>query len=273
MRSNTPTSLKDLVIVIKGAGEIATGIACRLHKAQFKKILMLDIQHPLAVRRQVSFCEAIHETTKSVEGIEAVKVKTIHEVEALWKKNKIPVLIDPVAKSLPDIKPHVLIDAILAKKNKGTSKQDAQWVIALGPGFEAKIDAHVLVETNRGHNLGRLIFSGKAEPDTGIPGNIEGYTHERVLRASASGVFESRKEIGEEVTKNDVIGTIEGTIVSAQINGILRGLIKSGTFVRKSLKIGDIDPRNKPAYCNSISDKAQAIGGAVLESILFQFNR
>ena len=164
------------------------------------------------------------------------------------------------------------MDAILSKKNIGTRHQDADLVIALGPGFEAGKDAHVVIETNRGHNLGRLIYSGKPEPDTGIPGQIGNYTIERVLRSGATGIFESKHSIGDLVERGDIIGNVGGSIVKCEINGILRGLIRPGTKVKKSMKIGDIDPRGNIAYCYTVSEKARNIGGAVLEAILRVYN-
>lgn len=264
--------LKDRVIIIKGAGEQATGIACRLYRANFRRILMLETPSPLAVRRQVSFCEAVHESCMTVEGIEAVRIGDDLERHAAWAGGKIAVRVDPHGESLSRCKPDLFIDATLAKRNLGTSINDAPLVIALGPGFTAGMDCHVVIETNRGHDLGRLIYSGMAEPNTGIPGDIASYTKERVLRAPADGVFTTEKQIGDLVRKGEVIGVVGTAEVASQLDGILRGLIRPGSAVRKGLKIGDVDPRGEAGYCDTISEKARSLGGAVLEAILCAYN-
>ena len=269
----TTPSLKDRIIVIKGAGELATGVACRLYHANFRRILMLETSAPLAVRRQVSFCEAIHEQTMMVEGIEAVRIDKGTGLFTAWRNGKIAVRVDPKAESLYHDKPDVFIDATLAKRNLGTCITDAPLVIALGPGFVADKDAHVVIETNRGHDLGRLILAGAAEANTGDPGNIGGYTKERVIRSPADGVFTVEKKIGDSVTKGDLIGRVGSTAVIAPLDGMLRGLIRPDSSVTTGLKIGDIDPRNEVSYCDTISEKARALGGAVLEAILSYYNR
>lgn len=267
------TALKDRVIIIKGAGEMASGVACRLYRANFRRILMLETPSPLAVRRQVSFCEAIHEQQKIVEGIEAVRVTADAELQQAWQAGKIAVTVDPRGESVRRLRPDVLIDATLAKRNLGLAITDAPLVVALGPGFTAGRDCHVVIETNRGHDLGRLINAGMAEANTGIPGNIAGYTAERVLRAPADGLFTTQKRIGGPVRQGEVIGRIGTIAVAAQIDGILRGLIRSGSTVTKGLKIGDIDPRGDAGYCDTISEKARALGGAVLEALLAAYNQ
>jgi xanthine dehydrogenase accessory factor len=264
--------LKDRVIIIKGAGEQATGIACRLYRANFRRILMLETPSPLAVRRQVSFCEAVHDGSMTVEGIEAVRVFDEMERYAAWADGKIAVRVDPQGACVARCKADIFIDAILAKRNLGTSMAEAPLVIALGPGFTAGTDCHVVIETNRGHDLGRLITAGMAEPNTGIPGNIGGYTAERVLRAPADGTFTTERQIGGLVCKGEVIGLVGSAEVVSQLDGILRGLIRPGSTVRKGLKIGDIDPRGEAGYCDTISEKARALGGAVLEAILAVYN-
>jgi xanthine dehydrogenase accessory factor len=268
--NNTPLSL--LIVVIKGAGEQATGIACRLYRSNFKRILMLETPSPLAVRRQVSFCEAIHETCATVEGIEAIRVTDEIERDAAWESGKIAVQIDPQGLSLNSCKPDVFIDATLAKRNLGTSITDAPLVIALGPGFIAGADCHIVIETNRGHDLGRLILSGMAQANTSIPGDITGYTSERVLRAPTDGIFTTDKQIGDPVSKGEIIGSVGSVAVVSQLDGVLRGLIRPSSSVRKELKIGDIDPRGEAGYCNTVSEKARALGGAVLEAILAVYN-
>lgn len=264
--------IKDLVIAIKGAGEMATGIACRLFQANLKHIFMMEIETPIAVRRKVSFCEAIHDGSISVEGIEAKKISDMDDIVSAWADNCIPVLVDPDWNAVKVVHPHVVIDAVIAKKNLGTKPSDARLVIGLGPGFEAGKDVHMVIETNRGHNLGRIILNGCPEPNTGVPGNIAGYTRERVLRAPCTGIFTSSLSIGTPVEKNDVIGHVDNQPVITRIGGILRGRIRNHTQVTNQLKIGDIDPRGNRTYCTTISEKARAIGGSVLEGILREYN-
>ncbi len=267
------TVLKDRIILIKGAGEMATGVACRLYDSNLRRILLLETASPLAVRRHVSFCEAVHEGAKVVEGIAAVRVSNEAELLNAWAEGKIAVRVDPQGESVSSIKPDVLIDATLAKRNLGISIDDAPLVVALGPGFEAGDDCHVVIETNRGHDLGRLLSSGSAEANTGVPGTIGGYTKERVLRSPADGCFITERQIGDKVRAGEVIGRVGNAEVIASINGILRGLIRPGSSVRKGLKIGDIDPRGEKIYCDTISEKARSLGGAVLEAVLAAYNK
>jgi len=272
----TKTNLKDLVIAIKGAGEMATGIAWHLFQANFKHIFMMEIEHPIAVRRQVSFCEAIQDGSIIVEGVTAKKVSDIDQIRAAWDNNYIPVVVDPGWDTIKVIRSDVVIDAIIAKKNIGTHPSEAKLVIGLGPGFEAGKDVHKIIETNRGHNLGRIITQGCAEPDTGIPGNISGYTKHRVIRAPCKGKFTSSLSIGTLVKKDDVIGQVENQmgkqLVVARIAGVLRGQIRNNTMVKDNLKIGDIDPRGQTEYCATISEKARSIAGSVLEAVLREYN-
>lgn len=265
-------SLKNLTIGIKGAGEIASGIAWRLHRANFHQLFMLECPSPLAVRREVSFCEAVFHNSMTVEGLTALKAESAEEIRTAWERQLIPVLVDPSWTVIGQVKPDVVIDAIIAKQNLGTGLHEAPLVIALGPGFEAGVDAHAVIETNRGHNLGRVLYSGKTEPDTSVPGDIGGYTVERVLRAPADGFFHPGKVLGENIKAGEIIGDVDGLPVRSQIDGVLRGLIAPGGKVQKGLKIGDIDPRNQAGYCQTISEKARAIGGSVLEAILTAYN-
>jgi len=264
--------IKELVIGIKGAGEIASGIACRLFQSNIKNVFMTETKHPLAVRRQVSFCEAVHDGKIIVEGVEAKKIDSFEEIHHAWDENKIPVIVDPYWTSIKAAKPHVVIDAVIAKKNLGTNLSEAPQVIGLGPGFEAGKDVHIVIETNRGHNLGKVILKGCPEANTGIPGPIGGFTHERVLRAPCAGIFKSDLDIGAMVKKNQVVGNVDGQDVIAQIDGVLRGQIRDNTIVKDNLKIGDIDPRGKIEYCTCISEKARAIGGSILEAVLRKYN-
>ena len=264
--------LRERIVVIKGAGEMASGVAWRIYMSNIRKILMLETAFPLAVRREVSFCEAVHEGHKTVEGVEAIKVDDYDNLLQAWGIGKIAVAVDPEWKLLDQAQPDVVIDAILAKRNLGTQMREAPLVIGLGPGFVAGQDVHLVIETNRGHNLGRIITSGKAAPDTGIPGAIKGYTEERVLRAPCDGEFNARHSIGNPVKHGDAIGVVAAEPVVAKIDGVIRGLIRSPIGVRQGLKIGDIDPRGLVDYCNTISEKARAIAGAVLEAILRTYN-
>jgi xanthine dehydrogenase accessory factor len=264
--------INELIIGVKGAGEIASGIACRLFQSNIKNIFMMETKNPLAVRRQVSFCEAVHDGKIIVEEIEAKKIISSGEIHHAWKENKIPVIVDPDWDCIKTVKPHVVIDAIIAKKNLGTSLHEAPVVIGLGPGFEAGKDVHIAIETNRGHNLGRVILTGCPEPNTGVPGSTNGFTHERVLRAPCAGIFNSELNIGTTVKKEQVVGHVDGQDVIAQIDGVLRGQIRNNTKVTDKLKIGDIDPRGEIQYCTTISEKARAIGGSVLEAVLNKYN-
>jgi xanthine dehydrogenase accessory factor len=265
--------LDEITILIRGAGEMASGVAHRLHQSHFK-VCMLEIPHPVAVRREVSFCEAVYEGTKQVEGVQSKLISGPKEIESAWEEGTIPILVDPDGlKARHFLKPDVLIDAIMAKKNLGTHMKDAPLVIGLGPGFNAGKDVHIVIETNRGHDLGRMILKGAAEPDTSIPGNIAGYTIERLLRTMQKGVFHSQKSIGDRVTKGSVVAVVDDFPVIARINGVVRGLIREGVEVKKGMKVGDVDPRGKRESCFTISDKARSIAGGVLEAILYWFNK
>jgi xanthine dehydrogenase accessory factor len=267
------TDLRKLIIVIKGAGEMASAVAWRLYMANLQKILMLETDKPLAVRREVSFCEAVHAGYQIVEEVEAVQVQGLADTYQVWENGKIAVAADPQWLLMEKIHPQVVVDAILAKKNLGTRMQEAELVIGLGPGFNAGRDVHMVIETNRGHNLGRIITACSAEPNTGIPGTINGYSEERVLRAPTAGKFLARRSIGDSVKADEVVGFVEETEVRAGIGGVVRGLIRSQTSVTKGLKLGDIDPRALQHHCYTISDKARAIGGAVLEAVMRAYNK
>ena len=259
-------------ILVRGGGDLASGVAWRLHQCGFR-VVVTEIPEPLAVRRKVAFCEAVYDGQSVVEGVTAVLVKGPEEVDGVWDQGFIPVLVDLGAVCRHLIKPEVIVDAILAKKNLGTSVNDALLVVALGPGFEVGKDAHFVVETNRGHHLGRLLTSGSAAPDTGVPGPVQGITSERVLRAPESGPWLNIVDIGDMVKKGDLVGTVQGEALYASINGVLRGLIHPRITVSKGLKIGDIDPRGKKEFCFTISEKAMAIAGGVLEAILRTYGR
>lgn len=264
--------MSDLVIGIKGAGEMASAVAHCLFRANFSQLFMMETAEPLAIRRLVSFSSAVHSGQITIEGANGVRAKSIADARTAWAENKIPIFVDPHWLMVERLKPNVVIDAILAKRNLGTTIKEAALVVALGPGFIAGQDAHVVVETNRGHDLGRLIFTGSAAQDTGIPGVIGGYSTERVLRAPTVGRFVAEKHIGDMVQTGECVGMVGDQSVEAGIDGVLRGLIANGSSVTRGLKIGDIDPRGQIENCSSISDKARAIGGAVLTSIMMQFN-
>lgn len=272
-RTYVSKKLNQLTIILRGAGDLATGIACRLYRGGFVRLLMTEIEHPLAVRRMVSFCEAVYEGSCSVEGIQSVKISDTMEVDKAWKDRLIPILVDPENRSRHALQPDVLIDAIMAKKNMGTTMTDAPLVIGLGPGFTAGQDVHYVIETQRGHDMGRLIQNGSASPDTGVPGDIGGKTNQRVLRAPVDGIFLSDLPIGRSVLEGAVVGSVSGKPVFASLTGVLRGMIRPGTTVTAGLKIGDIDPRNDQASCHTISEKARALGGSALEAILMTYNR
>lgn len=252
---------------------MATGSACRLFRSGFHKLLMTEIERPLAVRRTVSFSEALYEGTATVEGIQAVRINSPDQAVKLWSEGMIPVLVDPTNASKDVFKPDVVVDAILAKRNLGTAITDAALVIGFGPGFFAAKDVHCVVETNRGHDLGRLILEGPSMPDTGVPGDVMGHTALRVLRAPEDGVFQARLAIGTLVDEGQIVGSVNGEPIAAKVQGTLRGLIRSGIVVTRGLKIGDVDPRANPAYCHTISEKARAIAGAVLEALMMWFNQ
>ena len=261
-----------MLVVIKGAGDLATGIAYRLNKSGFD-VVMTEIDKPTTVRRTVAFSQAIFDNEVEIEGIKGIKVRNINEIYDEIKKNNIPVIIDKKADIIKELKPEAVVDAIIAKKNLGTSIKDAPIVIGVGPGFEAKVDCHLVVETKRGHYLGKVIENGTAIPNTGVPGNIGGYTKERIIRASADGEIKPVVSIGEFVMKGQVVAYIDGVEVLAEIDGIVRGMLQEGIEVFKGMKSGDIDPRCEKDHCFTISDKARSIGGGVLEAIMYMSNK
>jgi len=258
--------LSDLVLV-KGAGDLATGVAHRLHRCGFQ-VVMTEIEQPTVIRRTVSFAEAVYVGFNTVEGVTAQFVGDALDAADVLKQGEIPVMADPEAKIALQLKPGVMVDAIMAKKNTGTRITDAPLVIGLGPGFTAGIDVHAVIETKRGHNLGRVILEGCAEPNTGIPGYIDGYTSERLIKAPADGIFVPRFDIGSLVKAGEAVGFVDDHPVEAAITGVLRGLIRGGIRVTRGQKIGDIDPRGRVEHCFTISDKARAVAGGVLEAIL-----
>jgi len=259
-------------VVVRGGGDIASGTIQKLYRSGFN-VVILEVEKPTAIRRNVAFSDAIYNGETLIEGIKAIRVTSIEEIKEAHKNNSIPIMIDPEGKIIKELKPLAVIDAILAKKNLGTNKEMAPITIALGPGFKADVDVDVVIETMRGHNLGRLIFDGYAMPNTGSPGEIAGYSTERVIYSEADGVIKNICNIGDIVSKGDVLAYIGDTKVIAPIGGLLRGLIKDGTCVYEGLKIGDVDPRLREIKnYTTISDKARNIGGGVLEALLMMKN-
>ena len=252
-------------ILIKGAGDLATGISYEFWLAGHQ-ILMTDIEVPLAVRRTVSFSRAVYEGEAQVEQAKGILVQNLEEALRVTKAGNIAVIVDPQAKIRETYCPDVLIDGIMAKKNLGTRIGDAPVVIGIGPGFTAGADCHFVIETQRGPSLGQVISEGSAIPNTGIPGEIAGYTIERLVRASASGTMEPIAQIGDLVKKGQTVAMTGGVPVCAQMSGIVRGMLQEGVQVEKGLKIGDIDAREKKEYCVTISDKARKIGRGAMEA-------
>ena len=257
-----------MLILVKGAGDLATGTAVRLYRAGFQ-VVMTDIAQPTAVRRTVAFSQCIYDGQTTVEGITARKAENRDQVRDILAAGEIPVLVDPQAAILAQLPFMVVVDAILAKKNLGTTISDAPIVLALGPGFTAGTDCHGVIETKRGHDLGRLILEGSAIPNTGVPGDVGGYTKERIIRSPAGGPFEPVAQIGQQVNLGDVVAKVNGIPVTAQLTGIVRGMLPAGIPVTAGMKAGDIDPRCEVRHCFTVSDKARAIGGGVLEGLLY----
>ena len=272
---------KKILIICRGGGDLATGIVHRLFRAGFP-VLVLETDSPAAIRRQVSFSEAVYDGTATVEGVTAERIASADRasVDHVLEAGRVPLLVDPEGSSIPLLKPDIVVDAIIAKKNLGTAKEMAPLVIGVGPGFTAGEDVDLVVESMRGHNLARIFTTGSALPNTGIPGNIGGFTKERVLHAEAAGYMKNIRKIGDIVEKGEEIariyekmtedGTFFGSYVSveASISGIIRGLIREGYHFQKGFKIADIDPRESElANCFTISDKARNIGGSVLEAV------
>lgn len=306
-QSNNQIIKKNLLIICRGAGDLATGIIHRLHRAGHR-VIALETDYPAAIRRQVSFCEAVYDGSAAVEGVTARLVPALTDaetdtetysgindtpaahiasekwdsaaIEAVLEAGEVPLLIDQKGESIALLKPDVVVDAIIAKKNLGTTINMAPLVIGVGPGFTAGQDVHLVIESMRGHNLARIITDGMAQPNTGVPGNIAGFTSERVIHAPAAGYIHDLRKIGDIVQKGDEIARIypdkesydnalsEYVPVNATITGIIRGLIREEYYFREGFKIADIDPRESElSNCFTISDKARSIAGSVLEAV------
>lgn len=258
------------LIIIRGGGDIATGIAYRLFKAHYK-ILMLEVEAPLAVRLTVSAAAAVFDGEIQIEDMHVKRIKCLEDIDIM--SNDVNVFIDPSGTCIKALHPNILIDAIMAKRNTGTTSAMAPIVIGIGPGFRAPDDVNAVIETKRGHYLGRAIYNGEAIPNTGIPGIVNGYGVERVLRAPSNGFLEPLHRIGDHVVANEIIAFIDDNPVVAPFDGIIRGLIHHSVPVKKGLKIGDVDPRQEAAYCHTLSDKVLAVGGGVLEAVSWlQYN-
>ena len=260
---------KDDIVVVRGGGDIASGAIQKLYRSGFK-VLVLETETPSAIRRKVAFCEAVYEKEIEIEGIKTRLVDNNEEIQDCWNSDIVPVMIDSRGKVIERLKPLAVVDGILAKQNFGTKRSMAPITVALGPGFSAPEDVDIVIETMRGHNLGRIIEDGRASENTGVPGIIAGFGIERVIYSDYSGVITNIEKIGNVVEKGDVIAVVGDNEIYASISGVLRGIIRDGYKVKKGLKIADIDPRiSEKDNCFTISDKARNIGGAVLESILY----
>ncbi len=271
-RRNLMRKLSELIVLIRGSGEVASGIAHRLHLSYFK-VCLTEIANPLSVSRGTTFSEAVFDRTKTIEGVTAEFVPLVpEEIHRVWQQGNIPIVIDPEASIKEKMQPDVLIDATMAKQNKGTMITDAPLVIGVGPGFYAGRDVHIVVETNHSNNLGMVIVAGAAEKDTGTPVAINGLTKERVIWAPHSGVFTTDREIGDSVDIHQIIGSIGAQPLEAPMSGMLRGLLRSGVSVSKGSKLIEIDPVNDAAICYAINYKMRAIGRGVLEAIMMKFN-
>lgn len=255
------------LVLVKGGGDLGTGVAWRLHKAGFP-VVITELAQPLVVRRTVAFASAVYDGEIAVEGVTAWRAESVQDARQLLDDEMIPVLIDPECKTRETLQPQILIDAIMAKRNTGTRKTDAPLVIALGPGFTPKVDCHCVIETQRGHHLGRVWWNRAAESNTGVPGEIGGKSNERVLRAPRAGIVQSVKRIGDGVKQGELVARVNDAPVYAPFDGVLRGLAHDGLQVPANLKIGDVDPRAQREHCFTLSDKALALGGGALEAVL-----
>ena len=264
-KTQLETSLR---VVVKGGGDLGTGVAWRLHRCGFH-VVVTETARPSVIRRAVAFATAIYEDIVTVDGVAARLVQDDAGIAACWAAGQVPVLVDPEAAVVDRLRPDAVVDAIMAKRNLGTRITHAPVVVALGPGFTAGVDCHAVVETNRGHDLGRVILHGSAEPNTGVPGTVGGEGARRVLRAPGEGLFQPVCAIGHRVEAGEVVATVDGAPVRSQLDGVVRGLLHAGLPVHPGMKVGDVDPRGVVSHCFSISDKALAIAGGVVEAILY----
>ena len=256
------------MVVIRGGGDLATGAALRLYRAGLR-VLVLELAQPTMIRQAVSLGTAVYDGAIAIEGVTGRKVDADESLSTVWQRQEIPVMVDPDASILSRLRPEALVDGIMAKRNLGTHLSGAPIVVALGPGFVAGVDCHAVVETNRGHNLGRVYCAGSAQLDTGTPGNIGGQNARRVLRAPADGILHVTRHIGDKLRAGDTIGAVAGETVVSHIDGVLRGVLRDGLRVSSGAKLADVDPRGVVDHCFTVSDKAWAVGGGVLEAVLY----
>ncbi|MFL5624638.1 MAG: selenium-dependent molybdenum cofactor biosynthesis protein YqeB [Ktedonobacteraceae bacterium] len=270
--------MQGILVAVKGAGDLATGVIHRLTRAGFA-VMATELPAPTVVRRTVAFAEAVALGQVTVEDVTACLASSPAEIQAGLARGQVPIVVDPDGTLLRDMQPTVLVEATLSKYNSGVTLEDAPIVIALGPGYEAGKDVHAVIETNRGHNLGRVYLQGRAEANTGVPGAIGGYTIERLLRAPCAGVLYGIRQIGDFVRTGESVAIVKASAeanelpVTAAIDGVLRGIVRDGLPVSSGMKVGDIDPRAAREHCFTISDKSRAIGGGALEAILCLLNR
>jgi len=260
--------VKKKLVIIKGAGDLATGTAHRLFRCGFR-VIMLEKPDPDSIRRAVCFAQAVYSGVHTVDGVTAVFTHDPEKAVEAANSGRVPVIIDPLWLSIGQLRPDVVVDAVMAKRNLGTAIDEAPVVIGLGPGFTAGEDVHAVVETCRGHDLGRVILSGSAATNTGAPGKIGGYGVERVIRSPGKGIMTTFKDIGDPVEKGDIIGTVGGRNLVAPLSGVVRGLLKSGLEAVEGMKVGDIDPRCRRENCFTISDKSRAVAGGVVEAVMW----
>lgn len=275
--------MEDKLVIIRGAGDLATGVAQSLYEAGFR-LLLLEVEKPSAIRRQVALCEAVYDGAAAVENLTCCRCRSLAEVRKVWEGEAIPLLVDPEGASIAALKPLAVVDAILAKKNLGTNRRMARHTVALGPGFTAGVDVDAVIETKRGHQLGRIIWQGTAIANTGIPGLIAGYGKERVIHSQQAGFIYGLVHIGDKVKKGQPMAILTeepipsgmavtecmGTPILASLTGFVRGLIRDGYQVPQGFKIADIDPRDdERENCFTVSDKARSLGGAVLTALLW----
>jgi xanthine dehydrogenase accessory factor len=264
--------LNQLIILIKGGGEVASACAHRLWFSGFKFICMTEIAEPMAVHRGTCFSEAVFDGEKTVEGLTAKLILLQEEIHDVWADGKVAVIVDPGATIIDYLHPHVVIDAIMAKKNLSTKMSDASLVVGIGPGFEAGEDVDLVVESYHNEKLGKVITSGAAEPDNQIPFSIGGYSFERAIHAPATGEFKAIKNLCDIVAAGDEVASVDGQVVKAEIAGIIRAIIRDGLKVNKGIKIVEIDPTGDMEVCFIIRGKMRAIAGGVLEAVLMSFN-
>lgn len=255
------------IILLRGGGDLATGVAARLHRAAFR-VLVIELEKPLALRRNVAAAQAIYAGEIDIEDLHAVRVESLPAARRAWEKGDLPVMIDPEGRSLEGLSPQVIVDARMRKQPPEWGIEVAPLVIGLGPGFTVGVDCHAVVETQRGHDLGRVIWSGQAAPDSGVPEQVSGFEADRVLRSPAPGHVHPEVHLGAVVQAGSIVAIVDGSEVRASFNGVLRGLVHENVLVVEGMKIGDLDPRLEIRNAFLISDKSLAIGGGVLEAVL-----